>query len=182
VCYECGYRFTVAGKVRTLYCAKCRTVLNQTDYTIDKEHDVSIVTAGSVTIAEGGVWTGGSLFARDVVLKGGHTGGTLRATRRLEVHPGAVYRLEAVDTERLVVAEGAEVVASSPMVFKEVEIHGRLEGELTAEGVVRIHPGGHFVGRLVTQHLVVEEGGGLTGEMVIGAPLSERSVDTGDAR
>lgn len=168
VCYECGYRFTVAGKVRTLYCAKCRTILNQADYTIDKPHDVSILTAGTVTITPEGTWAGGSLSARDVILHGRHDGGTIKASRRLEIHPGAVFNLGNIETESLIVRAEAAIKAETPVTFRDIELHGEFVGDLTAEGLVTIHPGGHFQGRLTTMHLRVEEGGGLNADVVIG--------------
>lgn len=167
VCYECGYRFTVAGKVRTLYCAKCRTILNQADYTIDKPHDVSIVTAGTVTITPEGSWTGGSLSARDVILQGRHEGGAIKASRRMEIHPGATFKLENMETESLVIKGGAHVKAESPMKFRDVDIHGLLEGELAADGLVTIFSGGHFRGSLKTGHIRIDEGGGLTADVEI---------------
>lgn len=170
VCYECGYRFTIAGNVRTLYCAKCRTILNQTNYSIDKPHDVSIVTAGVVTITPEGTWTGGSLSARDVILQGRHEGGTIKASRRLEIHPGAVFKLENVEAESLVIKPEAIVKAELPMKFRDVEILGELEGELEAEGLVSILPGGHFKGRLKTKHIRIEDGGGLTADVELGTP------------
>ena len=169
VCYECGYRFTVAGKAHTLYCAKCRTILNQTDYTIDKPHDVSIVTAGTVTIEADGVWSGGSLAARDVILKGRHEGGTIKAFRKLVIHPGAGIKLSACETESLVLLEGSVLKAEAPMRLRDLELHGVFEGELEATGLVAIKAGGHFVGRLTARHLSVEDGAGLTGDLRINA-------------
>jgi len=170
VCYECGYHFTVAGKVRTLYCAKCRTILNQADYTIDKRHDISIVTAGTVTIAPEGIWAGGTLSARDVRLEGRHEGGAIKAYRRLEIAPGAEFRMADIEAEDLLVRAGAAVMADAPMKFRSVELFGGLEGELEATGLVTIHPGGYFKGKLLSKHLNVEDGGGLTADVIIGQP------------
>ncbi len=169
VCYECGYRFTVAGKVRTLYCAKCRTILNQTDYTIDKSHDVSIVTAGVVTITETGVWAGGTLSARDVVLLGRHEGGSIKAFRRLEVAPGAVFRLEAIEAEDLVVREGVVIEGGeAAMRFRDVDVRGAVSGRLEATGLVTLHAGAAFRGSLKAKRLVMEDGAVLEADVEIG--------------
>lgn len=167
-CHKCGYQFTIAGKVQTLYCAKCRTILNQSDYTIDKPHDISIVTAGVVKIAPEGEWVGGDLLARDVVIQGQHTGGTIKAMRRVEVGAGAQVDIARINTRDLLVGAGAAVILHQAREFRDVEIAGVLEGELTASGMVTIRAGGHCKGRLVTKHLVVEDGGGLTAEVKIG--------------
>jgi cytoskeletal protein CcmA (bactofilin family) len=167
-CHKCGYQFTIAGKVQTLYCAKCRTILNQADYTIDKHHDVSIVTAGVVKIGPEGVWAGGDLLARDVVIEGRHEGGTIKSMRRLEVCPGAQVQLDYIQAKDLLVRAGAELALGSEREFRDVEIAGTIDGALNASGLVTIHAGGHFKGKLVTKHLVVEDGGGLTAEVKIG--------------
>lgn len=165
VCYECGYRFTIAGKVRTLYCAKCRTVLNQADYTIDDRHDVSIVTAGTVRITPQGTWAGGTLTARDVILEGTHEGGSIKACHRLEIAPGAVFNLAGLEAEDLLVQDGAEIRTEGPVAFRNVILKGIMDAELEASGLVSIHAGGHFKGKLVAGHLNMEDGGGLTAEV-----------------
>lgn len=168
VCYECGYRFTVAGKVRTLYCAKCRTILNQTDYTIDKPHDISIVTAGVVTIAPHGVWKSGGLSARDVVIEGRHEGGSIKAYRRLEIAPGAVFDFASIEAESLVVREGAVIETETPMTFREVDVHGMISGTLEATGLVKLHAGSVFRGKLKTPRLIMDDGAALEADVEIG--------------
>ena len=169
VCYECGYKFTIAGKVRTLYCAKCRTILNQTDYRIDKHHDVSIVTAGEVTITPEGVWAGGSLLAQNVVLEGRQAGGSIKVHGRFEVGAGAVFNMADIEAPDLVLRAGSQVKTDVPMTFRHVVLYGELDGSLEATGLVTIHAGGHLKGRLKTGHLCVEDGGGLTAEVAVGA-------------
>jgi cytoskeletal protein CcmA (bactofilin family) len=168
VCYECGYRFTVAGKVRTLYCAKCRTILNQTDYVIDKHHDVSIVTAGIVTIKPEGIWAGGSLTARDVIIEGRHEEGSIKAYRRLEIGPGAVLQLDKIEAEDLLVRADAVVLAEAPRQYRDIEVFGELDGDLEATGIISVHAGGCLKGRIKAKHFKMEDGGGLVADVTIG--------------
>ncbi len=168
MCHKCGYQFTIAGKVQTLYCAKCRTVLNQSDYTIDKRHDVSIVTAGVVTIKPTGVWAGGDLLARDVVIEGSHESGTIRAMRRVSLGPGARVDIANISAKDLLVGPGCEVQLDGERDFRDVEIAGVLEGTLHVTGLATIRSGGHMKGKLVSEHLIVEDGGGLSAEVNIG--------------
>ena len=168
VCYECGYRFTVAGKVRTLYCAKCRTILNQTDYTIDKPHDISIVTAGSVRIAPDGVWSNGTLSARDVIIEGRHESGAIKAFRRVEIGPGAVFDLSVITTDTLVLREGVTVNSETPLTFRDVELHGTFNGTLESPGLVKLFAGSILRGKLKTPRLVMEDGATLEADVEIG--------------
>ncbi len=182
VCYECGYRFTVAGKVHTLYCAKCRTILNQTDYTIEKRHDVSIVTAGKVTITPEGVWAGGGLTARDVIIEGRHEGGSIKVYHRLEIGPGAEFDLGQIEAEDLVVREGATVDGGGrDLKYRNVIIRGDVHGSLEAAGLVSLHVGGSFRGRLKTKRLIMEDGAVLEADVEIGGDGVEPAPLAGQA-
>lgn len=159
VCYECGYEFTVAGVAHSLYCAKCRTILNQTDYTITKRHDVPIKTAGTVTIEPDGIWKGKSLSARDVILKGKHESGLIKAFRKLELHAGANVQLDKVEAGCLIIHEGNELKLEKRLVMKDVELFGVIDGELETTGRLIIRAGGHMKGTLKTKHITIDEGG-----------------------
>jgi cytoskeletal protein CcmA (bactofilin family) len=168
VCYECGYRFTVAGKVRTLYCAKCRTILNQSDYVIDKRHDVSIVTAGAVTIKPEGSWAGGTLSARDVIMEGNHEDGSIKVFRRLEIGPGATFRQDKVEAEDIVVRTGAVVALTQTLKIRDLEVSGEIDGEIEASGMITLHSGGMVRGHIRSKHFRMEDGAGLMARVCIG--------------
>lgn len=167
-CYQCGYAFTVAGKVQTLYCAKCRTILNQSSYTIDKRHDVSIVTAGTVTITSTGIWAGNSLTAREVVLEGQHEQGHICASNRLIVGPGCLPRMADIEAPDLVVRPETSLFLDAPASFRNVELAGEMTGELEVRDLVTIRAGAHFKGKLTARRLILEEGGGLTADVIVG--------------
>jgi len=167
-CYQCGYEFTVAGRVQTLYCAKCRTILNQTNYTISKRHDVSIVTAGTVTITAEGVWAGGTLTARDVILEGGSVeAGAIKATARLEVGPAATIDWSKLEARDLILREGVKTRWADSRTFRHVDLAGQLEGELKCTGSITIRSPGYFQGRLTAPRMTVEDGAGLAAEVIV---------------
>jgi len=166
-CYQCGYEFTVAGRVHTLYCAKCRTILNQANYTIDKRHDVSIVTAGSVTITPEGIWAGGTLTAREVVLEGKLEAGSIKATARLEIGPNADADWSKLEARDLALREGTTVTWEVPRVFRHVELAGQLEGALECTGSVTIRASGCLRGKVKAPRMKVEDGGGLLADVIV---------------
>jgi len=170
-CYQCGYEFTVAGRVQTLYCAKCRTVLNQANYTISKRHDVSIVTAGTVTITAEGVWAGGTLNARDVVLDGAIEAGSIKASARLEVGPAAVADWSKLEARDLTLREGSRTRWVEPRMFRHVDLAGYLEGEFKCTGSITIRNTGHCRGRLVAPRMKVEDGAGLVADVIVDARM-----------
>lgn len=177
VCYECGYEFTVAGKAHSLYCAKCRTILNQTDYTVSKRHDVPIKTAGTVTIDPEGIWKGKALSARDVILKGKHESGVIKAFRKFELHPGAEANFDEVETNLLVVHAGVTLKLTSPLKMKDVEVFGVIDGDVETTGRITIRAGGYVRGKLKTKFITIDEGGGLKADVVIGGQTEDEEPD-----
>lgn len=170
VCYECDYAFRLAGRARTTFCPRCRTVLDLIDYTIEDECSHTLKTAGTIRLARQGVLKAGLLRARDVILEGRVEGGRVQAVGRLEILPGATFPDEAVSARDLVVAPGARVELRAPARFRDVEIGGELRAELVAEGLVRIRAGGVLRGVVRGARLAVEEGGGLEAQLRIEPP------------
>jgi len=169
-CYECGYSFQATGRVHALLCPKCKKTLDQADYTIDAECAESVRTTGNIRLAAGGVLKSGALIARDIVLAGRIEGGTVKATRRIEIEPAAVYDPDLLAAQDLTVAAGAECRFKGKRLFRHIDVRGVLDGHFAASGGVTVHAGGHLKGRLQGPHLVVEEGGGLTAELEITPP------------
>ena len=169
-CYACGYTFQSVGKVQTLYCAKCRTILEQKDFVVEGESVADFTTTGSIRLGPGAVLKGGALTARDVVVAGRMEGGSIKAFRRLEVEPGATLMQERVVATDLRIAPGASLKLKGRVLFRNVEVAGELNVNLACSGLLTVRSSGHFRGRLQGAHLLVEEGGGLNGDFRVEPP------------
>ena len=169
-CYECGYAFQATGRVHALLCPKCKKTLDQADYTIDAECTEPVRTTGNIRLGVGGILKAGALIARDITLAGRIEGGTVKASRGLEVESTAVYDPDLLAAQDLTVAAGAVCRFKGKRLFRRIEVFGELEGHFAASGCVTVHAGGHLKGRLHGPHLVVEDGGGLTAELEIAPP------------
>lgn len=163
-CYNCGYTFQITGQVQTLYCAKCRTILEKKDYEVNGESTADITTTGNIRVGPQAVLKGGTLIARDVMLAGRMEGGNIKAFRRIELEPGAAWVQEQIVATDLRVAAGATVEWKGKVLFRNVDVYGELKVDLACSGLLSVFPGGHFRGKLQGAHLLVEEGGGLNGE------------------
>lgn len=168
VCYECEYAFTLTGELNKTYCPKCRCILEAKTETIDGVWSGGIRTIGDVVIAENGIVRGGTVVARNVVLKGSIESGRVRVLGRLDVHPGGNFELQVVDAVDLVIREGSRVALTRKARFRHVEIEGELKAKLDTTGIVTIRQGALLRGQLRGAHLVVEEGGGLKAKLAIG--------------
>ena len=163
-CYNCGYTFQITGQVQTLYCAKCRTILEKKDYVVEGESTADFTTTGNIKVGPAAVLKGGTLTARDVILAGRMEGGRIKAFRRIELEPGSSWVQEDITAADLRVAPGATVEWKGKVLFRNVDVMGELHVDLACSGLLSVFPGGHFRGKLQGAHLMVEEGGGLNGE------------------
>lgn len=171
-CYECGYKFQLHGKAAATNCSKCRAMLDLTDHVIDGRWAASFKTAGIIHLTATGILQSGDLIANDFVLEGTIEAGTIRALHKLEIRPGARFSEQNIQAPELVIAPEATIAFIEPAEFSDVEIFGALRANLSATGIVTIHPGGSFEGQLQSAHLIVEDGGGLVAEIQVGGVLS----------
>ena len=163
-CYNCGYTFQITGKVQTLYCAKCRTILEKKDVELEGESTADVTTTGNIRLGPQAVLKGGTLTGRDVILQGRMEGGSIKAFRRIQIEPGATWVQEQITATDLRIAAGATVEWKGKVLFRNVDVYGALSVNLACSGLLSVFPGGHFRGTLQGAHLMVEEGGGLNGE------------------
>jgi len=175
-CYECGYKFQVHGRATTTHCPKCRVLLDFADHIIDTEWVDTIKTAGTIRLTPTGVLKNGDLIGADVILEGIIEGGRARALRTLELGAGAIFSEKAVSAPDLRIASGADFKFKQDAKYRNVEVLGTLRARLEATGVVTVKPGGLLEGEIQTEHLVVEDGGGLIAQLHIG-PKPEPALE-----
>jgi len=169
VCYKCGYGFTLRGRIEKALCPKCRSWLEVGDHVVDAECRGMIRTIGTIRILDGGVVNGGDLVATDVILAGSVKSGSVRASRRLELCPGAAFELGNLSMRDLTVRSGARFVINRRIACRDLEVEGEFKGKVRAENLIRVRPGGFLRGDIQTPRLVVEEGGGLKAKLNVGA-------------
>lgn len=179
-CYECGYKFQVHGRVTTTHCPKCRALLNLGDHVIDTEWVDTIKTAGTIRLTSTGILKNGDLIGADVIVEGIIEGGRARALRTLELGAGAIFSEKAVSGPDLRIASGADFKFKQDARYRNVEVSGTLHARLEATGLITVKPGGLLEGDIQTEHLVVEDGGGLKAQLHIG-PKVEPVPETEEA-
>jgi len=175
-CYECGYKFQVHGRATTTHCPKCRALLDLSDHVIDTEWVDTIKTAGTIRLTPTGVLKNGDLIGADVILEGIIEGGRARALRTLELGAGAIFSEKAVSGPDLRIAPGADFKFKHDAKYRNVDVLGTFRGRLVATGLITVKPGGLLEGEIQTEHLVVEDGGGLNADLHIG-PKAEVAPD-----
>ena len=179
-CYECGYKFQVHGRATTTHCPKCRALLDLSDHVIDTEWVDTIKTAGTIRLTSTGVLKNGDLIGADVILEGIIEGGRARALRTLELGAGAIFSEKAVSGPDLRIGSGADFNFKQDAKYRNVEVLGTFRARLEATGMITVRPGGLLEGEVRTEHLVVEDGGGLIGQLHVG-PKAEVAAEGEEA-
>jgi len=175
-CYECGYKFQLHGRATAAHCPKCRALLDLSDHVIDTEWVDTVKTAGTIRLTSTGVLKNGDLIGADVILEGIIEGGRARALRTLELGAGAIFSEKAVSGPDLRIGSGADFNFKQDAKYRNVEVLGTFRARLEATGMITVKPGGLLEGEVRTEHLVVEDGGGLKAQLHIG-PKAEAPAE-----
>lgn len=167
-CFSCGYEFKISGTTRTIYCAKCREKIDMGDYTIDRPWSGELRTGGTVHVLPSGRLERANIQAGNLILEGGvDDQTTLECTQWLELAGGDTPSPRQFRTRNLRIAAGHGVQLKYKLQLNHLELHGELEGDVEASGLVDIRAGGHLKGIVRGAHLQVEEGGGLSARVFI---------------
>ncbi len=167
VCYSCGYAFVVTGKLGKVFCSKCREELETSDRDIEGNWKQDIRTVGRVQIKSGAVIDGATVIATDIAIAGDCSKANLQPTRRIELETGAIVPPGVLDAHPVLIRAGGRISLKAPLHCSNLDVHGELQAEAAPTGVVTIHPGGMFRGKLKTAHLIVHDGGGLSAKLHI---------------
>ncbi len=175
VCYSCGFEFVMRGRAESTQCPKCGARLGLNDHTLTGACNEELITAGKVHLTRSAILDGGKIIANDVLLEGTVKSGSLRAYQTLELTSTAVIPEEMLTARNLRIGQGAVFVFQDRAEFRDVDILGDLSADLWADGIVTIHAGGHFKGKVHAERLVVEEGGGLNADVAVQSAHDEEA-------
>ena len=174
ICPECGYTWTLGGKIVKTYCPKCRKILEAIDQVIEGEWTGTLKTIGAVDVKPGSVVKDSQIAARAMVLAGRVERSQIRVFCRLELCRGAEGDLAAITTRDLVIRAGGRFAFAEAPASQRIEVEGELRGRIVTDGLLIVRAGGCLSGEISAPRLVVEEGGGLKGRVEIG-PRSAKS-------
>jgi cytoskeletal protein CcmA (bactofilin family) len=167
LCFECGYHFQIAGRIPSTICPKCKSEIPIRDVTISDAWNDVVKTGGNVTVEEGGCVKGGTVIAKDIVLRGRVEGGTLESRGRLILCRGCGFDPGCLSFDHLEIEEGASIRWKGAARFASCTIRGSLKAQLHCSERIAVAAGGLLEGRAEAPSLTVEDGGGLKGPCAI---------------
>jgi len=168
-CFECGYKFEMAGKTDSIGCPKCRVDILLRDVTIDEQWDQDIKTGGTIEIKRGGVIKRGELVAKVIIMDGRIENGVLNAYQDFILKPNGEYNESRIETPNLIIEPHAKIVLKKESRFESVNVGGSLHAKkLCVDTMISVKAGGLLSGGPVTaEHFQLEAGGGLKASMNI---------------
>jgi len=161
VCYECGYTFTLRGRIQKTYCPKCRKTLVADEQVIESDWSGRVKTIGTVQVRNGGSLTKAHVVVGDLILDGRIEDSTTKICRRLELGSNASGDIAKIDTRDILIRADAKLSHRSKLRCENLIVEGNFRGTVEVSGLVTVMPGAFLQGRVKAARLLLHEGGGL---------------------
>ncbi|PYJ42479.1 MAG: hypothetical protein DME86_05395 [Verrucomicrobia bacterium] len=166
VCFECKRKQEVSGAASSTICPSCSAHIDLRDYKVNTSFSRSIRTHGEVHITAKGDLSSSNVRCRCALVEG-RVRGNLECDELVKIDvsgkiPGRIVAGNAVIERR------AHVQFFRRLNVGNLEIRGKMWGEIVADGMVTIRKHGSLEGPVRAKALNVEKGGVFSGHLVIG--------------
>ena len=165
-CFECKRKHEVSDASSSTNCPGCSAHIDLRDYKIATSFSRSIRTRGEIHLT-----TKGDLSSTSVVCRSALLEGKLRGN--LQCEESATINFVGKIPGRLVanyvnVERKADVQCFRRVRVANIDIKGRMSGEIIATGAVNIHKTGVLEGNVTAKSITIDKGGIFSGQLVIG--------------
>jgi cytoskeletal protein CcmA (bactofilin family)/ribosomal protein S27E len=179
-CFDCQRKQEVSGAATSTICPSCSAHIDLSDYKITTNFSRTIRTKGEVHVTTKGDLSSSSVRCRRAVIEG-RLRGNLDSAGAIVINvsgkiPGKVSAAE------LIVEKRSEVQFFRRVRVCNIEIRGRMLGEVVADGMVTIRKNGVLEGNVMAKAINVEKGGTFSGQVVVGrADLQQAELLPGES-
>jgi cytoskeletal protein CcmA (bactofilin family)/ribosomal protein S27E len=165
-CFECKRKHEVSDASSSTNCPGCSAHIDLRDYKITTSFSRSIRTRGEIHLTSKGDLSSTSVVCRSALLEGKLRG-------NLQCEESATISFVGKIPGRLVanyvcVERKAEVQCFRRVRVANIDIKGRMSGEIIATGAVNIHKTGMLEGNVTAKSITIDKGGIFSGQLVIG--------------
>jgi cytoskeletal protein CcmA (bactofilin family)/ribosomal protein S27E len=164
-CFDCKRKQQVSGAATSTICPSCSTHIDLRDYKITSGFSRSIRTRGNVHLSGKGDLASSSVVCRSALIEG-RLRGNLHCDDTATINysgkiPGRI------SARRVVVERKADIHCFRTVRAENIEIKGRMSGEIIAQ-TVTVHKKGGLEGDVTARAISVEKGGMFSGQLAIG--------------
>ena len=165
-CFDCQRKQEVSGAASSTICPSCSAHIDLSDYKITTSFSRSIRTRGEVHVTTKGDLSSSSVRCQRAVIEG-RLRGNLDCAGAIVINTSGKIpgRLSASE---IVVEKRSEVQFFRRVRVGNIEIRGRMSGEVVAAGMVTIRKHGVLEGNVIAKAINVEKGGTFSGQVVVG--------------
>jgi cytoskeletal protein CcmA (bactofilin family)/ribosomal protein S27E len=165
-CFDCHRKQEVSGAASSTICPSCSAHIDLSDYTIATSFSRSIRTRGEVHVTVKGDLSSSSVRCRRAIIEGRLRGNLDSAGPIIINTSGKIPgRLSASE---MVIEKRAQVHFFRRVRVGNIEIRGRMTGEIIANGMVTIRKYASLEGSVTAKAINVEKGGAFSGQLIIG--------------
>ena len=178
-CFECSGWHEVSSAASSSTCKACGAYIDLQDYKVTGSFSRNIKTRGSVHLSAKGDLSSSKIICSEATIHG-RMRGNLTCPGKVTIRvQGKLFG--SVEAGELIVEKGSEVVFARPIHTGIAEIHGRMSGQVIANGHVTIFKSGLLDGAVAASGFSVEKGGCFQGELTI-SPRRKSAPDAPEAK
>jgi len=165
-CFECKRKHEVSDQATSTNCPGCSAHIDLRDYKIITSFSRTIRTRGDIHLTNKGDLSSTSVICRSATIEG-KLRGNLECEELMTINlvgkiPGRI------GAQQIVVEKKSDIQCFRRVRVNNIEIKGRMSGEIIASGSVTIHKGGSLDGNVTAKSIAIEKGGLFSGQLVIG--------------
>jgi cytoskeletal protein CcmA (bactofilin family) len=165
-CFDCHRKQEVSGAATSTICPSCSAHIDLSDYKIATTFSRSIRTTGDVHVTAKGDLSSSSVRCNRAIIEG-RLRGNLDSTGPIIIYASGKI-LGKVSASEMIIEKRAQVQFFRRVRVGNIEIRGRMSGEIVADGLVTIRKHAVLEGDVTARSINVEKGGAFSGQLVIG--------------
>lgn len=163
-CFECKRKQQVSGAATSTICPSCSAHVDLRDYKITSGFSRSIRTRGNVHLSGKGDLASSNVECQSALIEGRLRGNLHCDTATINYSGKIPGRISA---RHVIVDRKADIHCFRTVHAEQIEIKGRMSGEIIAQSVT-IHRKGSLEGDVTARAISVEKGGMFSGQLAIG--------------
>ncbi|HEX4638736.1 MAG TPA: polymer-forming cytoskeletal protein [Chthoniobacterales bacterium] len=165
-CFECKRKHEVSDQATSTNCPGCSAHIDLRDYKITTSFSRTIRTRGDLHLSNKGDLSSTSVICRCAVVEG-KLRGNLECEDSMTINlvgkiPGRIA------AQNIIVERKSEIQCFRRVRATNIDIKGRMSGEIIATGAVTIRKGGSLEGNVTAKSIAIEKGGLFSGQLMIG--------------
>jgi cytoskeletal protein CcmA (bactofilin family) len=165
-CFECKRKFGVNVAALSTNCPGCSAHIDLRDYKITTSFSRTIRTCGDVHLTTKGDLSSTSVICDSAIIEG-KLRGNLECEDSMTIN--VVGKIPGrIGAQHMTVERKSDIQCRRRVRVTNIDIKGRMSGEIVATGSVTIHKTGRLEGNVTAKSIAIEKGGMFSGQLVIG--------------